>query len=528
MATEPIPASTDGGPYRPEPASAVQTAGAPTRPFSRPELLAVVALVGLANLGLVSQGRFYMGGFGLALCSALAPAVLFVAARRWRRSPVLVVLTVASLMASARTAVAPTPLTTLFSLGLLFAFPVALRAPRTSVVRFALGCMQLSVAWVSRAAAVVSTSRAGWRRLPIGRVPLVSIVAPAGLCLLFGGVFALANPMVSRALGRAWDALISGVWLPSVPRVMVTVFALVVSVLLVRPSVALRTFRDQAEERPARAVRLQVARNALVALSCLFFTYLAVEVVFLSGGAPPTGVTTQEYAHQGALWLTLALALQTLVTIVLLGGAPTRAPEAAGVRRLGLVWIALGALVAIGTYWRIGLHIAASGLSDLRILGVMGTTLVVAGLGLIAIMLRRGRSRSWLLRRQIDAFVLGVFLYAVTPTHWLAATVNVARVMAGEDAPLIHMPAQVAHDESVLALVPLLDHPDPVVRQGIAGLLRQRDRSLPARHWQGADVLSPRARTALDSVSPRIGAELGSADPEEAARVLVDRGLAAM
>lgn len=57
--------------------------------------------------------------------------------------------------------------------------------------------------------------------------------------------------------------------------------------------------------------------------------------------------------------------------------------------------MAQGLVLALGTYRRIAIHVAFSGLSDLRIVGILGTTLVVAGGVAVALKLRRRHTFTW-------------------------------------------------------------------------------------------------------------------------------------
>ena len=181
-------------------------------------------------------------------------------------------------------------------------------------------------------------------------------------------------------------------------------------------------------------------------------------------------------------------------------------------------------MLALGTYQRIAIHITRSGLSDLRIVGILGTTLVVVGMVLTLEKLRRGRSLLWLMRRQLDAFALTFVVYALLPTHYLAAEVNVARIAAGEYGPLLHLAPEARHVESVAVLLPLLDHPDVRVREGVASILSYQTACIPCaisdRTWNQRDLASEPVSSMLEAADPRIEAALGDADPVDARRVL--------
>jgi hypothetical protein len=145
--------------------------------------------------------------------------------------------------------------------------------------------------------------------------------------------------------------------------------------------------------------------------------------------------------------------------------------------------------------------------------------LVVCGVALVAWKLHRQRTFVWLLRRQLDAFALTVFLYAVFPTHLVSAKVNVARIQAGEYRPAMHMFRQAQNEESSAAVVPLLDHPDVRIRQGVAVLLdeeRERLHASEPASWRRRSYAEGKAMRELDAAAPKIAAVLGSVNRRSA------------
>jgi hypothetical protein len=275
----------------------------------------------------------------------------------------------------------------------------------------------------------------------------------------------------------------------------------------------------------ATPVALAVSRNALVMLNLLFLAYNALDAAYLWSGSPPAGMRTQQYAHAGAFWLTVALVMLTAVVGVMFRAALAHDGRAASARTLAYVWCTQGAVLAAGTYRRIAIHIAKSGLSDLRIVGILGTTRVATGVVLVAWKLRERRTFTWLVRRQLDAFALTAALYAVVPTHLASAHVNVARIGAGEYRPAMHMFRQAASEESVAAVLPLLDHSDVRIRQGVAAILeeeRERLRAGEPAAWRERSFAATRAIAVLDAAGPKIAATLGNVDRRDARRSLYE------
>ena len=228
-------------------------------------------------------------------------------------------------------------------------------------------------------------------------------------------------------------------------------------------------------------------------MNLVFLAYNAVDIGYaarvLAFGALPAGVTTQTYAHRGAFWLTVALALVTVVLGVLFRGPLAIDPRARTARRLAAAWIAQSGVLALGTAFRLALHVHVSGISDLRFVGALGTALVAVGLALVGWKIRANLSFRWLLERQLGAFVAAVALYALVPTHLLSANHNVPRLLAGDYGPLVHVRAEASEVESAALLVPLLHHADPRVRQGVAVLLRREEARLTGS-WDDASHVS--------------------------------------
>lgn len=486
----------------------------------------MLAIVVASDLALAGEDGIGAGGFGLALLFAVLPVAIVAGARAKRLGVRAVVLAALVSIAAARCLVAPTTGTVLAGLALSFGLAVSLRTRRT----FAPEAAGSALAAVGNVASRVSAALRGavvlTARTKLGRLSLLPVLVPLALTAVFAGVFALANPVVAHALDVVGTALGSIVVVPSIGRVLVWAAALAAGATLLRPTIRRARGTEAAVVTgEAREVDLAIATNALVMLNLLFFAYDALDVAYLWSGSPPAGMRTQQYAHQGAFWSTVALALLTAVVGVMFRGALAHDPRAKRARVLAYAWCAQGLVLALGTYGRIGVHVAKSGLSDLRIVGVLGTSLVVYGVGLVAYKLHRRRSFVWLLRRQLDALSITLVLYAVLPTHLVAAHVNVARVAAGEYRPAMHMFRQARSEESAAAVLPLLDHPDVRIRQGVAALLDEERERLDAEAdapWRRRSLAATETRAVLDGAAPKIAAVLGDADPASARRALYD------
>ncbi len=506
----------------------------PSPPAPRPaplrgkELATAAAIAVAVDLALFSRHGLAMGGFGLALLFFFVPAALAVAAHARRTSIRLAVIAGLLAVVGARCAYDPTTGTVLSGLALLVLFTLTLRARRTFLPEAMVSALSAVAKMPSRIGAAVAGVQRIVARTRVGNIALLPIVIPLALSLVFAGVFALANPLVAHGLEVAWNALSSVIAFPSPLRIFFWGISLVGAFVLLRPSIRLAKGSEAAvAEGEATPTSLLVARNALSALNVLFLLYNALDAAFLWSGATPAGMSTQRYAHAGAFWLTVALVMCTGVIGVMFRGPLSHDARARTSRTLAYVWMAQGLVLALGTYRRIGIHIAHSGLSDLRIVGITGTTLVVAGVVAVALKLHRRHAFTWLVRRQLDAFALALVLYAVFPTHLVSARVNVARIEGGEYAPVLHMFRQSQQPESAAELLPLLAHKDARVRQGVATLLESEQKALSADvgkqgSWRERDVASRRTLAKLDAAGPQISSILGTVDRRAARHVLLE------
>ena len=501
---------------------------APALALRGKELLGALAIALACDVTLYDHDHFDAGGFGLALFFAVVPIAMFVTTRKFKGSIRLAVIAALLGAVVVRSFVLPTAGTVLAGIGLLAAFGVTLRSPRTFVPE-ALVSFFVNVAKIP--ARFVAAKRGVGRytgRTKLRGISLRPILIPAALCLAFVGVFSLANPIVANAVSVSWKTVANLVALPAPSRVVLWSISAVGALALIRPAMRLaRGSEILAEQTQATTTSLATARNALVGLNVLFLAYNALDAACLWSGAPPAGMRTQQYAHEGAFWLTFALILLTGVVGVMFRGSLAQDTRAALSRKLALTWCGQGLFLALGTYRRIAIHIGRSGLSDLRIVGILGTTLVVAGLVLVALKLRGNHTFRWLLRRQLDAFAMMFVVYSITPTHLLSAKVNVARISSGEYRPLLHMFRQAHSPESASTVVALLDHPDERVRKGIASLLISEDEALghgieSETSWRARDIGGRQAKANLDEAMPKAHAVLGTTDPIAAEQVLLE------
>jgi hypothetical protein len=465
------------------------------------------------------------------------PSLALLAAHVRRLSPRLAIVTLLLILVAGRCLWECSLGTALLGAFLLLAFTVGLRLKDSYVPELV----------VSSIASAFGSFRHLWtfgesgirlaRPSRLARVPWFTLAVPLGLVLLFGAVFFFANPVVQRWAEVLLAHLPTLAWFPSPLRFVFWGGCALVAAGLLRP--VCRTIPalearlggghvDLSEGALATATRLSTVRNAMLALNVLFLAYNAVDFVYLWGGRTPDGVSHTEYAHGGAAWLTVALVLSTIVLGSLFRGPIQHDPRGGLAHALAYGWVAQNLVLAAGTFRRIQMYVAYSGLTDLRILGIFGTALVTVGLAVVVIKVARRRTMLWVLRRQLDALLLAIALFAVAPTSWLAMRYNVARISSDQYRPLLHLFQQPLTPEAVPQMLPLLDHPDQAVREGASVLLRDRGDQLQAeadsaKGWTQWEMARARALAALKEAEPRLVA--ASPSDRNAARATL-RGIA--
>jgi hypothetical protein len=483
----------------------------------RRELLGAVALTAAVDFGFFRAHLAAPGGTALGITFMVLPIVLLASARRFRITTRLVLMLLVLLLVAARSVFAPNPGTVLLGVAATFAAAVAMRHRRAFLtdVCASLGCTLGSMhrrVWSGVAGAMQLVSGRGG-----GRRSLLPVVVPVVLVSAFAGIFALANPLVGKWMGAAFHALSY----PTAPRVALWASMLGASMLLLRPAVFRWSAAETADNSSeSTKVARSVAMNTLGALNVLFLLYNALDVTYLWAGSPPPGISEREYAHQGAAWLTAAMALLTIVVGVFFRDSLAHDPRAKKARWLAFAWLAQGAVLALGTFRRLGIHISTSGLSSIRILGMVGTALVVVGLLQVGYKLFAGNSFAWLLRRQLDALAVAAALFTLAPTHWLSARINAVRIMEHRYQALVHAEEEVHEAESVAQFLPLLNHDDERIRKGMAALLLNERDSLReranSRGFRDQDMASTRALGTLDAAAGELKATLGDVARAEA------------
>ena len=348
-----------------------------------------------------------------------------------------------------------------------------------------------------------------------------AVFVPIALLLVFGTIFVFANPDLQEKLQSCWNAFIEWVghfsnWVPVPSQVLLWGLTIWIMIGLLRPREIQRNrdfekpfsaewvqkpdgifeyvqkqFETNSDKAPSnneqnlvpqnetvseipenqgkksRSVYYYTYFNSLVSLSLLFGIYLIFEFYRNWTLDFPPKFNYSQHMHNGAAYLTLALALSTLVLCTIFHGKTLLDPRIKMLKRLAVIWTVLNFLLAFAVYNRLYIYIDLNGLSRLRITGILGTTAVVLGLIMVVRMILLSKGIRWLLYRYTWSVLAVVFIGYVFPFDWYVSHHNVSRVMKGDLAPSVFLfPVPLNEPEHYLASLPLLESEDEIIREG--------------------------------------------------------------
>ncbi len=460
---------------------------------------AAVSLAALADL------TIYRGhGFaGLALLFALAPLLLCMGVFRLRRKTDIVVIGVMLALLAIRLVWCGSTLLAVAGFGLLAAFAMTLSGLRPYVLETAVfasqtilaGYMGLKQQW----------RLAKFARLPLSRIRWLNTLLPVAAFVVFGVLFLLANPDLLSSFSSGLEAFFTTLreWLlargPTPFEILFWLAAIWIATgaicPVMRESLQQETTPGAAEAelspfKPAPAMLFLPYRNMLLTVIGLFAAYLVFEFKTLWFREPPPGFYYSGYAHEGAFWLTVALALATMILSLVFRGGILHDPRQASLRRLAWIWSVENILLAATVYHRLSIYVEFNGMTRMRVIGVFGISAVLAGFALVLFKIARSRDFIWLVRRQLWVLALAVYLFALTPVDAIVMRYNVARVLEGDLPPAVQISEHPIDAEGLLLLPPLLHCNDQIIKEGVRALLSRQyeialreDASLQDQGW---------------------------------------------
>ncbi|MBI5779143.1 MAG: DUF4173 domain-containing protein [Planctomycetes bacterium] len=325
------------------------------------------------------------------------------------------------------------------------------------------------------------------------RLGLIWLI-PAVIVLVFIIIFALANSVVASWMTSIWDWVweqLSHIldYFPSIGHIFFWIFSFISAVILLAPqklklTVLTPILGDDEEMKQGSALPFTdllaaIAINTLVAVNLVFLLYNIVDFSYLwIKKALPQGLSYSEYARSGTLWLTLALALTSLVLGVIFIRDLNFHRRTRLLKILAWIWVAQNLIIAVGTFHRLLMYIDCNGLTRMRIVGAYGILLVVIGLLIVALKMHRVKSFLWMTRRHLLAFSLGLLALVITPMDVVVFKYNVHLILHGNPRSAVQLIVQPITAEGIPALIPLLDCKDETIRKGVAGILLREQENL--------------------------------------------------
>ncbi len=478
------------------------------------EFLVIGLLVALADVTIY----FGQGFAGYAAFLAAAPLLVALGARTRQRGWQAAIVMLMSWAAAARLVWCGNGLA--FALGLMLLGCVSISLSGGAVyildlLRFLGALLPAGAAGVVTYGLWLKSLVGRWFRMPSLSHALAWLLPPIAAAV-FLAIFVMANPDVMQWIDHKLTVLLQeierflGDIVSSTLRVFFWIGIAWLSIGLLRPFIP--TPGQEAGELPVgaepQACELYLAfRNTLQVLIVLFVAYLGFEFSTLAFRVFPPKFHYSGYAHEGAAWLTVALALATLTLSAMFRGPMLLDPRMPALRRLAMVWAFLNLLLAVAVFNRLFIYIGFNGMTRMRVVGMLGISTVIAGLVLVVLKMWRGKSFAWVVRNQAVALAIAVYLYAVLPVDTWVMSYNVRQVLRGNIPPCVQIMHHPTSPEGALRLLPLLDNPDPMIREGITEFLfdtRQMLNGRKSTDWTGYQIADARLLKALDHPSRRV------------------------
>jgi hypothetical protein len=222
-------------------------------------------------------------------------------------------------------------------------------------------------------------------------------------------------------------------------------------------------------------------RNTLIAVIALFAAYLVFEFRTLWFRDFPDGFYYAGYAHEGAAWLTAALAVATATLSLVFSGRILHDPRLSRLRWLAWIWSGLNLVLAFTVYRRLFIYIDFNGMTRMRTIGIFGISTVVAGFLLVIWKIAGNRDFTWLIQRQLWALAIAIYVFALTPVDSIVHAYNVRQILGGDLAPSVQITEHPLNPEGYLQLGPLVNCKDAIIRDGIRALLAEEHEAVKRR-----------------------------------------------
>jgi len=280
-----------------------------------------------------------------------------------------------------------------------------------------------------------------WKRThgapkPVWQRVVINWVVPVALSLVFIGLFALANPVISKWLDKAGTSV--GEFFTnfseyiSVGRVFLWLVVGWTSWALLRGRS--RAGRSDLEAKvfndgmiTDRGIPAGLVVRCLILFNLVFAIQLGLDAitVFTSGSNLPEGMTYSQYARRGAYPL-VATALFAAAFVLFTFPTGKRSAELSSQMRVArwlvCLWIVQNIVLTTSAVARLWIYVNAYGLTRLRVAAAIWMLLVALGLIWIIWRIVRHQTNAWLVR--VNTVTLLTVLFAccfVNFDHLIAA-----------------------------------------------------------------------------------------------------------
>jgi len=254
----------------------------------------------------------------------------------------------------------------------------------------------------------------------VNKVQFSYAIIPVSLTLLFGFLFAQANPIIAQAL--EWINWELPIRLLSPWRWLLWFITGIIVWALLRPRFLLGDTLTV-----SKGINLEGWLNAQTLVLCLilfnglFALQNGLDIVFLwSGETLPNGRTYAEYAHGGSYPL-LATSLITAVFVLITFNEHRPEYQTALAKKLVFVWLVQNVFLQLSAINRLLQYIEVYSLTYLRIVAFIGIALTAIGMMLIFARIYTNRNNRWLINSNA---------LAIAATLYIACFINMDSIIA--------------------------------------------------------------------------------------------------
>jgi len=319
------------------------------------------------------------------------------------------------------------------------------------------------------------------------RWPLFGWLASIFLGIVFLSIFRMGNPILDLWMVKlenvvtGWERDFLNTFEAVPSHLLFILFMVWMSVVALLPKVRANIWRRActvtgssfAELWPQGMSRKTFAFKCLLILNVVTLAPNLLDLgVLWFGQELPEGVKYVTYAHEGVAWLTFSVLAATAVLALLV---PSRfSTLSSGIRVLGWLYIGQNLFMGLGSFRRLQLYVDFNGLTILRVIGFVGIFAVLACLLVVVLAKFKEKDGLWVLRTQTAIMSSLIFLLVALPMDNSIAKFNVQRILNGMERPSVQLLAQPWGPSACVALLPLLEGENTLIRRGTAALLLTR------------------------------------------------------